>query len=112
MYKHDVLCCAFEHWSLFCRPFTTPSHQTLVLSYTNHALDQFVEEIVHAGFTNIVRVGGRSKSEAMKEYNLSEWRYKRSSQYGHLRGDIKGNRNVVFSVFFGIIFLAVHLLFS
>jgi len=41
----------------------------LVVCYTNHALDQFLEGIVP--FTRkIVRAGSRSKSELLKEFNL------------------------------------------
>lgn len=43
----------------------------LVLCYTNHALDQFLVGI--SKFTdNIVRIGGQSKCEDMKKYNLKE----------------------------------------
>lgn len=42
-----------------------------ILCYTNHALDQFLEGILK--FTAcIVRVGGQSKCEALKPYNLKE----------------------------------------
>ena len=56
------------------------SHQILVLSYTNHALDQFIEELAKFHPKNIVRVGGRSKSESLKQFNLFE--LKRSGTYG------------------------------
>lgn len=42
----------------------------LVICYTNHALDQFLEGIM-AFEENIVRIGGRSKSEKLKERNLN-----------------------------------------
>jgi superfamily II DNA or RNA helicase len=35
----------------------------LVVTYTNHALDQTLEHLVKAGVEQIVRIGGRSKSE-------------------------------------------------
>lgn len=38
--------------------------------YTNHALDQFLEHMVEAGETRVVRIGGRSKSEALERYQL------------------------------------------
>lgn len=45
----------------------------LVICFTNHALDQFLEGI--SKFTNsIVRIGGQSKSEAMQKFGLKEWR--------------------------------------
>ncbi|XP_050443204.1 NFX1-type zinc finger-containing protein 1-like [Adelges cooleyi] len=41
----------------------------LVVCYTNHALDQFMEGILE--FTkHVVRVGGQSKSELMQQYSL------------------------------------------
>uniref|UniRef100_A0A3Q3W7K3 RZ-type domain-containing protein n=1 Tax=Mola mola TaxID=94237 RepID=A0A3Q3W7K3_MOLML len=44
----------------------------LVVCYTNHALDQFLEGI-HAFLRNgIVRIGGRSNSEILKRFNLRE----------------------------------------
>ena len=43
----------------------------LVVCYTNHALDQFLEGILQFHRTGIVRVGGRSESEALKELNLN-----------------------------------------
>lgn len=44
----------------------------LVVCYTNHALDQFLEEIHEFHPRGIVRVGGRSQSEAMQECNLTK----------------------------------------
>ena len=41
----------------------------LLICKTNHALDQFLEHII--GFTtNVVRLGGRTKSEIVGKYNL------------------------------------------
>ncbi len=34
----------------------------LVLTYTNHALDQFLEDLIEHGIESIVRMGGNSKS--------------------------------------------------
>lgn len=49
----------------------------LVICYTNHALDQFLEGIL--AFTkNVVRIGGQSKNETLKTYNIREMRYKYS----------------------------------
>ena len=45
----------------------------LVICYTNHALDQFLEGIMK--FTKkIVRLGGRSKCEHLKMFSLIEWK--------------------------------------
>ncbi|XP_060086142.1 NFX1-type zinc finger-containing protein 1-like [Ylistrum balloti] len=46
----------------------------LVVCYTNHALDQFIEGICDFFKGSILRVGGRSTSEAMKKYNLNSMR--------------------------------------
>ena len=45
----------------------------LVICLTNHALDQFLEGI--SKFTSqIARIGGQSKSEAMQRFALREWK--------------------------------------
>lgn len=44
----------------------------LCVCYTNHALDQLLEHLVHAGIGQIVRVGSRSKSETMQPFMLRE----------------------------------------
>ncbi|XP_019734924.1 NFX1-type zinc finger-containing protein 1 isoform X2 [Hippocampus comes] len=44
----------------------------LVVCYTNHALDQFLEGIFKFMPSGIVRVGGRSNSEILKSFNLKE----------------------------------------
>ena len=46
----------------------------LVLCYTNHALDQFLEGISSFQDTDIVRVGSRSKNPAMEKFNLNNLR--------------------------------------
>ncbi|KAJ7332316.1 hypothetical protein JRQ81_014496 [Phrynocephalus forsythii] len=60
----------------------------LVVCYTNHALDQFLEGIYTFLDTGIVRVGGRSNSEILKQFTLRELRNKgdtRRQLPGHLR---------------------------
>uniref|UniRef100_A0A6J0UWU2 NFX1-type zinc finger-containing protein 1 n=1 Tax=Pogona vitticeps TaxID=103695 RepID=A0A6J0UWU2_9SAUR len=60
----------------------------LVVCYTNHALDQFLEGIHTFLTTGIVRVGGRSNSESLKQFTLRELRNKRDIRKwlpGHLR---------------------------
>lgn len=44
----------------------------LCVCYTNHALDQFLEHLCDNGEERIVRIGGRSKSEKLKRFNLRE----------------------------------------
>ncbi|KAH9507649.1 NFX1-type zinc finger-containing protein 1 [Bulinus truncatus] len=46
----------------------------LVVCYTNHALDQFLEGILDFWEDGIVRVGGRSSSKLLEKYNLKELR--------------------------------------
>ncbi|KAF9302274.1 hypothetical protein BGZ74_005562, partial [Mortierella antarctica] len=42
----------------------------LCICYTNHALDQFLEHLLDKGIDNIVRIGARSNSERLQQYNL------------------------------------------
>ncbi|KAF9349803.1 hypothetical protein BGX26_011932 [Mortierella sp. AD094] len=42
----------------------------LCICYTNHALDQFLEHLLDKDVLNIVRVGARSQSERLEQYNL------------------------------------------
>lgn len=46
----------------------------LVVCYTNHALDQFMEGILNYT-TQVVRIGGQSKSKILANYNLNNIRY-------------------------------------
>ncbi|KAH9515716.1 hypothetical protein Btru_011807 [Bulinus truncatus] len=46
----------------------------LVVCYTNHALDQFLEGILKFCTDGVIRVGGSSKCVALEPYNLSEIR--------------------------------------
>ncbi|KAM9068296.1 NFX1-type zinc finger-containing protein 1 [Sarcophilus harrisii] len=59
-------------WQINTRKFPI-----LVVCYTNHALDQFLEGIYKCHKTSIVRVGGRSNSEVLKQFTLRELRNKR-----------------------------------
>ena len=42
----------------------------LTICYTNHALDQFLECLLDNKINKIVRLGARSKSERIREFNL------------------------------------------
>lgn len=42
----------------------------LILTYTNHALDQFLEGLIKVGITKLVRMGSRSKSETIQVLTL------------------------------------------
>ncbi|CAL8139352.1 unnamed protein product [Orchesella dallaii] len=50
-----------------------PNSPILVLCYTNHALDQFLELLVKDK-ASVVRVGGQSKSEALRSCSLPQQR--------------------------------------
>lgn len=59
-----------KFWTGVVKPQPTP---ILVICYTNHALDQFLEGIMK--FTQkIVRIGGQSKCAALEPFSLREWR--------------------------------------
>ncbi|TNM88642.1 hypothetical protein fugu_004896 [Takifugu bimaculatus] len=60
----------------------------LVVCYTNHALDQFLEGIHSFLERDIVRIGSRSNSEILKQFNLRELTSSRGFRHslpGHLR---------------------------
>ena len=57
-------------------------HPMLVVCYTNHALDQFLEGIVQVSSTNVIRIGGRSQNEKLEEYNIKSIR--KLEQYKNL----------------------------
>ncbi|NXU55026.1 ZNFX1 protein, partial [Turnix velox] len=60
----------------------------LIVCYTNHALDQFLEGICTFQKHGIVRVGGRSSSETLKQFTLRELRNKSGFRHNlpmHLR---------------------------
>lgn len=46
----------------------------LVVCYTNHALDQFLEGIINFYKGDVLRLGGRSSSEIMKNYSIANKR--------------------------------------
>lgn len=43
---------------------------TIISCYTNHALDQFLEHLLDDGTTQIIRIGGRCKSQRLQPLNL------------------------------------------
>ncbi|KAJ9594038.1 hypothetical protein L9F63_014515, partial [Diploptera punctata] len=61
-----VLLKNFPIWYSSCKPI-------LVVCYTNHALDQFLEGLIPVT-DRIVRVGGQSKCEVLNPFNLKEKR--------------------------------------
>lgn len=57
----------------------------LIICYTNHALDQFLEGVLEVT-NNIVRLGSQSKSKILEPYNLKCMRGRMKSKYSHLYG--------------------------
>ncbi|CAG9786568.1 unnamed protein product [Diatraea saccharalis] len=55
----------------------------LIICYTNHALDKFLEGILNVT-TNIVRLGSQSKSKTLESYTLNNLRYQVKSKFSHL----------------------------
>ncbi|XP_076813144.1 NFX1-type zinc finger-containing protein 1-like isoform X2 [Clavelina lepadiformis] len=58
--------------------------QVLVICYTNHALDQFLEGIIKFQRTDVIRVGGRCKSKVLEQYKLMNVRRNSSTTLGRL----------------------------
>ncbi|CAM6103853.1 unnamed protein product [Calypogeia fissa] len=54
----------------------------LIICYTNHALDQFLEGIYRNGETNLIRIGGRGKSEMLKDITLKTLLMKQRTDWG------------------------------
>ncbi len=48
------------------------NHIILVITFTNHALDDFIDSLLDNGVNDIVQIGGRSRSDRLSEYNLRE----------------------------------------
>ncbi|KAK3589664.1 hypothetical protein CHS0354_015168 [Potamilus streckersoni] len=67
------------------------SSPMLIVCYTNHALDQFLEGILKFYTGDIVRVGGRSSSEVLKEHSLDKFR-ERFRKNGLVPSQIKDTR--------------------
>ena len=64
-----------KFWAKDCGKRKSP---ILVICYTNHALDQFLEGITK--FTDkIVRIGSRSKCAALEPFSLLAWKKKRGN---------------------------------
>lgn len=56
------------------------SEKMLVVCYTNHALDQFLNQLLDKGNDKIVRIGGRSKDQRLEPYTLFNLRQKHQLQ--------------------------------
>ena len=42
----------------------------IVVCYTNHALDQFLEHLIKTGIEKVIRIGGSSRSDLLEHHNL------------------------------------------
>lgn len=56
------------------------TEKILCVCYTNHALDQFLEALLNKGITDVVRIGSRSRSKQLEQYNLRELASKSRAQ--------------------------------
>ena len=65
-----------ENRDAWSDPDDSGSRPMLVVCYTNHALDQFLEGILAFCPEGIVRVGSRCKNEQLEEFNLKNLRRK------------------------------------
>ncbi|XP_041979115.1 NFX1-type zinc finger-containing protein 1-like [Aricia agestis] len=70
----------------------------LLVCYTNHALDQFLEALLP--YTDsIARIGGQSRSEELEKYNLSALKAKhRSYTFNDLRNTVNATMSRLMSV--------------
>lgn len=75
-------------------------HPILIVCYTNHALDQFLEGLIPIT-EKLVRVGGQSKNARMKPFNLKEKRRERGTSYAYscLSRDIKARMECHITLF-------------
>ena len=84
----EVLLLNHEVWNMTRGPI-------LVLCYTNHALDQFLEGILRFHGKDIVRVGSRSKNEELANFNLTNLRRK-MKQNREVPRDLRVNLSEIF----------------
>ena len=86
-----IVRCLLENRSQWDPDKTSPM---LMVCYTNHALDQFLEKVLEfLPKSEIIRVGGRCKSEQLEECNLKVFtrRQRDYDQRALLQGKIKKN---------------------
>ena len=73
----------------------------LVVTFTNHALDQSLEHLLDQGISQIVRIGGNSKSERLASVNLKQVAAKvertraENSEYGRTRNQMDEDTQAV-----------------
>lgn len=70
-----------------------PDGPIVVVCFTNHALDQFLEGIINHT-ESIIRLGGRSKSEILKPYTLKKKRQQSIDDRNSRSGNFSSRRNL------------------
>ncbi|CAH2096457.1 unnamed protein product [Euphydryas editha] len=81
--------------STLLRNISLEGNPMLIICYTNHALDQFLEGILKVT-ENVVRLGSQSKSKILEPYNLNNMRFKIKSKYSYLYGSKKSELEKIF----------------
>lgn len=69
--------------STILKNFSLSGTPMLIICYTNHALDQFLEQITKVT-PDIVRLGGQGKSKIADLYNINRMRKKVQSKHSYL----------------------------
>ncbi|CAH2265116.1 jg9273 [Pararge aegeria aegeria] len=69
----------------------------LIICYTNHALDQFLEGILNVT-NSIVRLGSQSKSKILEPYNLNALRMKMKTKYSYLYANKRSELERIFKL--------------
>ncbi|XP_052741212.1 NFX1-type zinc finger-containing protein 1 [Bicyclus anynana] len=69
----------------------------LVICYTNHALDQFLEGILNVT-DSIVRLGSQSKSKILEPYNLNAMRTKIKCKFSYLYAKKRSELEKIFKI--------------
>lgn len=67
----------------------------LVICYTNHALDQFLEGLLKVT-NNIIRLGSQSKNEKIESFTLNNLRLKCKSKYSYLYSNKRAEQEKLF----------------
>lgn len=65
----------------------------LVVCYTNHALDQFLEGMLNVGETRFCRVGGQSKSKLLEDFTLRSIKQRKGARKKKRKAIYQGLRD-------------------
>ncbi|KAJ8602141.1 hypothetical protein CTAYLR_001664, partial [Chrysophaeum taylorii] len=52
--------------------YRSTTERILILTFTNHALDEFLGNLIERSITNVVRVGGRCQAQKLEKYTLQK----------------------------------------